>query len=142
MKITRVTKITDEIITAFERLIPALTSKTALPTRAALEDLVRFTGSTLFLARDSAGEIVGTATLTLVCAPTGLHARLEDVVVLESARGQGVGAALTEAVICAARELGANYLALTSNPRRAAANRLYQRLGFKPWETNVYRLDL
>jgi len=31
---------------------------------------------------------------------------------------------------------------LTSRPDRAAANRLYQRLGFAPRETNVYRLEL
>ncbi|NCZ89134.1 MAG: GNAT family N-acetyltransferase, partial [Actinobacteria bacterium] len=31
---------------------------------------------------------------------------------------------------------------LTSRPSRAAANRLYQRLGFVARETNVYRYEL
>lgn len=143
MLIFRVDKITDEIFEAFQRLIPQLTINVPPPTRAELEALVAFEGSILLAARASAdGPILGAATLSLVRAPTGLHARLEDVIVDDAARGQGLGAALTEETIRLARELGANYLALTSNPRREAANRLYQRLGFKSWETNVYRFDL
>lgn len=143
MLIFRVDKITDEIFEAFQRLIPQLTINAPPPTRAELEALVAFEGSILLAVRANAdGPILGAATLSLVRAPTGLHARLEDVIVDDAARGQGLGAALTEETIRLARELGANYLALTSNPRREAANRLYQRLGFKPWETNVYRFDL
>ena len=37
---------------------------------------------------------------------------------------------------------GARAVHLTSRPDRAAANRLYQRLGFEPRGTNVYRLEL
>ena len=39
-------------------------------------------------------EIVGMTTLIAYRIPTGLHAVIEDVVVDESARGHGVGAAL------------------------------------------------
>lgn len=143
MHISRIDTISDEIYAAFQRLIPQLTANVPPPTRAELEALVAFEGSILLAARsETDSAIIGVATLSLVRAPTGVHARLEDVVVDESARGQGVGAALTEETIRLAREMGANYLALTSNPRREAANRLYQRLGFKRWETNVYRFDL
>ncbi|MEL0283455.1 MAG: GNAT family N-acetyltransferase, partial [Ilumatobacter sp.] len=31
---------------------------------------------------------------------------------------------------------------LTSRPSREAANRLYQRLGFEPYDTNLYRYNL
>ncbi|MFO7583338.1 MAG: GNAT family N-acetyltransferase [Anaerolineales bacterium] len=123
--------------------MPQLTTNVPPPTRAELEALVAFEGSVLLVARLEEGTpILGVATVSLVRAPTGIHARLEDVVVDESARGQGVGAALTEAAIDVARDWGANYLALTSNPRREAANQLYQKLGFKRWETNVYRFEL
>jgi ribosomal protein S18 acetylase RimI-like enzyme len=50
-----------------------------------------------------------------------------------------VGAALNEAAIASAAERGARTVDLTSRPSREAANRLYQRLGFVPRETNVYR---
>ncbi|MFZ8877912.1 MAG: hypothetical protein ACO2Z4_10905 [Ilumatobacteraceae bacterium] len=37
---------------------------------------------------------------------------------------------------------GAKNVSLTSRPSREAANRLYQRLGFEPYETNLYRYRL
>jgi ribosomal protein S18 acetylase RimI-like enzyme len=79
--------------------------------------------------------------LTLVTfpIPTGLRAWIEDVVVDETARGQGVGAALTEEAVRRARTVGARTVDLTSRPTRQAANRLYERLGFELRETNAYR---
>jgi ribosomal protein S18 acetylase RimI-like enzyme len=68
-----------------------------------------------------------------------VRAWIEDVVVDDAARGKGVGAALNERAIEVARGLGARTVDLTSRPSREAANRLYQRLGFEPRETNVYR---
>jgi ribosomal protein S18 acetylase RimI-like enzyme len=85
---------------------------------------------------------VGSLTLAVFRIPTGLRAWIEDVVVDESARGQGVGEALNRAALDRAAALGAVTVDLTSRPSRAAANRLYQRLGFEPRETNVYRYDL
>ena len=41
-----------------------------------------------------------------------------------------------------ARRRGAKDVSLTSRPSREAANRLYQRLGFQPYETNLYRYKL
>jgi ribosomal protein S18 acetylase RimI-like enzyme len=72
--------------------------------------------------------------------PIGLRARIEDVVVDEAARGRGVGAALTQEAVRLARAAGARTLDLTSRPSRAAANRLYERLGFQKRDSTVYRL--
>ena len=74
--------------------------------------------------------------------PTAVRAWIEDVVVDESARGGGVGEALNRAALERARAVGAKTVDLTSRPSRQAANRLYQRLGFEPRETNVYRFQL
>jgi hypothetical protein len=41
-----------------------------------------------------------------------------------------------------ARELGSVTVDLTSRPAREDANRLYQALGFKQRDTNVYRYAL
>jgi ribosomal protein S18 acetylase RimI-like enzyme len=38
--------------------------------------------------------------------------------------------------------LGAKTVDLTSRPKREAANRLYQRIGFVPRDTNVYRFEV
>ena len=139
--IERVYEVTAEIAEAFRRLVPQLTTNHPAPSFADLQALVAFPGSVLLVAREGqAGPILGSATLSLMRTPTGVHARLEDVIVDGAARGQGLGQALTLEVIRLAKEAGADYIALTSNPRREAANRLYQRLGFERWETNVYRL--
>jgi ribosomal protein S18 acetylase RimI-like enzyme len=53
-------------------------------------------------------------------------------------RGKGIGEALVRHALNMARDAGADGVALTSNPKREAANRLYQRIGFKRWETNIY----
>jgi GNAT superfamily N-acetyltransferase len=132
------TEVTDEIVAAFGRLIPQLSSSSPTPAREELAAIVDDPFSVLYLARVD-GRIVGSLTLALYQIPTGLKAWIEDVVVDESARGQGVGEALSAAAVEEARRRGAKDLSLTSRPFREAANRLYQRLGFQPYETNVYR---
>jgi ribosomal protein S18 acetylase RimI-like enzyme len=71
-----------------------------------------------------------------------MRAWIEDVVVDESARRQGVGEALTEAMVEQARARGCVTVDLTSRPSREAANELYQKQGFARRDTNVYRRDL
>ena len=142
MVIERIDVVTEELAEAFERLIPQLTSNHPPPSFADLQALVAFPGSVLLVARESAADpIMGSATLSILRTPMGIHARLEDVIVDASMRGQGIGQALTKEILRLAKEYGADYIALTSNPKREAANKLYQRLGFKKWETNLYRYE-
>jgi ribosomal protein S18 acetylase RimI-like enzyme len=86
--------------------------------------------------------IVGSLTLVIFHIPTGIRAWIEDVVVDVDARGKGVGEALNTFALTEAKRQGATTVDLTSRPSREAANRLYQRLGFKARETNVYRYDV
>jgi ribosomal protein S18 acetylase RimI-like enzyme len=95
--------------------------------------------STLLVARRADGGIVGMLTLATFRIPTGMRAWIEDVVVDEAARGQGVGEALCRTALDTAAAAGARTVELTSRPSREAANRLYRRLGFQPRQTNVYR---
>ena len=60
-------------------------------------------------------------------APFGL---LEDVFVAESKRGSGLGTALVNEVIAAARETGCYKLVATSRASRPKVHELYERLGF------------
>lgn len=144
MHIERVHSVTDELQEAFARLMPQLTANWPPPSRELLQQITGSAQVALFVARapDSAGVIVGAATLAVVLAPSGAHARIEDVVVDSDYRGQGIGQALILALLDHARRLRVKYVALTSNPRREAANKLYQKLGFTPWQTNVYRYDI
>ena len=130
--------ITDEDLAAVNRLIPQLSRSAPPLTGDALEQTVSWDGNHLLIARDG-DRVVGMLTLVTFPIPTGLRAWIEDVVVDESARGQGVGAALTQEAVRQARSLGARTVDLTSRPTRQAANRLYERLGFELRETNAYR---
>ena len=129
----------DEIVEAFVRLIPQLSSSSPPPGAQELDEIIRSPVTVLFIARNGEGEVVGSLTLVLFRIPTGLRAWIEDVVVDEGARGAGAGKALTEAALARATAAGARSVDLTSRPDRAAANRLYQRLGFESRATNVYR---
>ncbi|MFI6168532.1 GNAT family N-acetyltransferase [Nocardia sp. NPDC051052] len=117
-------------------------SKTAAPlTIDALAALIASDSAMLLLAESEAG-VVGMLTLITYPIPTGIRARIEDVVVDESARGKGVAFELTSAAVELARQAGARTVDLTSRPERESANRLYQRAGFKPRDSVTYRLTL
>ncbi len=139
--VERATEVTPELISAFELLIPQLSSSNPPPTSSELQKIVSSDSSTLFVARVE-GKIVGSLTLATFRIPTGVRAWIEDVVVDGSARGHGVGEALNQAALSEARAQGAVTVDLTSRPSREAANRLYQRLGFVQRDTNVYRFTL
>ena len=130
----------ETVVAAFERLMPQLSSSSLFPTTEQLLEILNHDASTVLLARE--GEtIVGSMTLVVFPIPTGVRAWIEDVVVDEQARGTGVGEALNKRAIEIAIEAGAKTIDLTSRPSRAAANRLYQRLGFVARETNIYRYE-
>ncbi len=133
------TDASDDLVEAFQRLVPQLSRSAPPPGRTELADIVGSPATHVLVARDDAGTIVGTLTLAVFRIPTGVRAWIEDVVVDESARGQGVGEALNREAIRTAAEAGARNVDLTSRPSREAANRLYRRLGFEQRETNVYR---
>jgi ribosomal protein S18 acetylase RimI-like enzyme len=146
IEITESTEVTPELVEAFERLTPQLSRSNPPPTSGELAEIAASEATILLVARDperqGADAIVGSLTLALFRIPTGLRAWIEDVVVDDSVRGQGVGEALNRCALEMARLRGARTVDLTSRPSRDAANRLYRRLGFEPRETNVYRYDL
>ena len=142
MQIDIVTSADAELYEAFQRLVPQLTQNNPAPTLDELTALVQDASSTLMIARDDRGVIIGALTLTVYRVPTGIRSIIEDVVVDISARGQGVGEALMLRAIDLARQKGAQNISLTSNPSRMAANKLYLRVGFQKRETNSYQLKL
>ena len=131
----------DELIAAFNRLIPQLSRSAAVPTPDAIREIVAAPASTVLIARDGRdhGRIVGLLTLVVFRIPTGVRAWIEDVVVDEAVRGRGVGEALSQEAIQRAVGAGVRTIELTSRPSREAANRLYQRLGFVRRDSTVYR---
>jgi len=131
-----------ELVAAFRRLLPQLSASAKDIEAYDLESIVASPATMLLMARDENDEYVGTLTLVLFRSPSGARGWIEDVIVDENSRGNGVGEALVDEAIRQAQKANARTLDLTSNPTREAANRLYVRCGFEERTTNVYRFSL
>ena len=140
MYIERVSEVTEELQDVLQRLVPQLGVHKIPPTLEELDELIKSESSTLLAARfpDEDGVIAGILSLIIYRVPTGLRSIIEDLVVDEKLRRQGIGEALIRYAIELAREAGADGLSLTSNSQREAANHLYQSLGFELRKTNPY----
>ncbi|MGW0579839.1 GNAT family N-acetyltransferase [Streptomyces sp. NPDC002920] len=84
-----------ELVGAFGRLLPQLSSTAEPLDYEAVDRLVTCDANTVLIAGASE-RIVGTLTLVLLPLPSGLRARIEDVVVDDDARGQVFGGFLIQ----------------------------------------------
>ena len=138
MKIELFTQVDESTVDVFKRLMPQLTGKDEYPSLEELQRVIQSDERFLFFATEN-GEVIGTLTLVFYQLPSGLKAWIEDVIVDEHARGKGVATALLKHALQVARDKGSLKADLTSMPWRTAANRLYQKMGFKKRESNMYR---
>ncbi len=124
---------------AMQRFLDQLTSSPMTLTEEMFNELLASSNSHLFfLMKD--GQIAGMLTVGIYYSPTGGKAWIEDIVVDETFRGQGLSKLLVAHAIEFVKEKQVPSLMLTSNPKRVAANKLYQAMGFSRKETNVYRM--
>jgi len=112
----------------------------------------------LLVAADADDTILGTVTIAPPGSPWAQVAAADELefrmlAVSASARGRGVGEALTRAAVDRATELGLRAVVLSSSEEMTVAHRLYERLGFhrtpaKDWQPApavtliTYRLEL
>lgn len=94
------------------------------------------------VSKGLSGCIVATATLCVSHTPEFTLGGIEAVVVDSDCRGQGLARQLMEHILTEAKHFGCVKLHLTSNPRRVAANALYQKMGFQLYATNNYEKEL
>jgi ribosomal protein S18 acetylase RimI-like enzyme len=130
--------VTPEVLEAFQRLMPQLSRSAPPPDAEALTSIVGSPAITVLIARTES-KVTGTLTLAMFPCPTGLRAWIEDVVVDEAARGLGIGEALSRKALDIAQAAGARTVDLTSRPSRAAAGRLYERVGFAERQSRLFR---
>ena len=112
-----------------------------LGTEQDLNDIVT-DKNVIFIAVQDGEKIIGMATAYLAQKFGKKTGFVEDVVVDETYRGQGLGQKVMEVLIQEAKNAGASQLYLTSGPDRIAAQKLYLRIGFKKRETDVFKLVL
>ena len=143
MRVEAVKEVTPQLMAALARLLPQLNPKLEMPDKERLQRLIKDPAATLLIAI-SGDDIIGTTTVIVYTTPFWIKARLDEVVVDDSARGKGIGEALVSAALEVGRERGAQIAELQSGrgPNRAAAHRLYERMGFQIRETDVFRIVL
>ena len=143
MRVEAVNEVTPHVHAALARLLPQLNPNLHVPDMERLQRLVADPAVTLLVAQEG-DTIVGTTTVVVYTTPFWIKARLDEVVVDHSARGKGVGEALVKVALQIGRDRGAQVAELQSGhgPAREAAHRLYERLGFKIRETDVFRIAL
>jgi GNAT superfamily N-acetyltransferase len=143
MRVDAVREATPDLERALATLLPQLNPNLPLPDLARLERLVADPDVVLLLARDG-DQVVGTTTVIVYTTPFWIKARLDEVVVDSAARGRGAGEALVRAAIEIGRRLGAQVVELQSGrgPNREAAHRLYERIGFRTRDSDLFRLVL
>lgn len=143
MKITqlRANQLTRKTLADVNALLKQLKSNYKPETLAGLRAAAGDSHTVCMVIRDS-GKIVGMGFLFVMQTLQGRNGYIEDVVVDDMYRGQGLGKKLMEALIGVAKKKRVTEIELTSRPLRVAANKLYQKMGFQHRETNVYKLKL
>jgi len=141
MVIKEITKGTPALHSRMLILLKQLTANDICFTLDDFNSIVNSERSILIGAFDN-NNLVGILTLVIVQIPTSKNGRIEDVVVDINHRGKGIGEKLTFEAIKLGKELNISKLFLTSNPKRIEANKLYQKMGFKPKITNTYFYEI
>lgn len=124
---------------AMQRFLNQLTTSPMVLTESMFHQLLDSENSHLFFIMKEE-QIAGMLTVGIYYSPTGGKAWIEDVVVDETFRGQGLSKVLVAHAIEFVKSQQIPLLMLTSNPKRIAANKLYQAMGFERKETNIYRM--
>ena len=139
MKISRIKRFNGRVFEAVLRLLPQLAPDAELPTKDYLERVLTSENIHFFTGELDNNRIVAMLTIGTYNTPSGTKVWIEDVVVDESQRGKGFGEEIMLLAIDYSKSLSAGSVSLTSRPSRIAANKLYQKIGFIQYETNVYR---
>lgn len=105
--------------------------------RESLDRMLAAPNSHLYVIREE-DRIVACASLCIFHQPFSTDATIESVVVSSKMRGKGLGRKLMEHLLEEATRMNVDCIHLTSNPKREAANVLYQNMGFEKKETNCY----
>ena len=141
MTVSTIHKINEDMQKEIDLLLHELSPSLGTIDRDRVNRLLKEARLTLFAAEDDNGRLAGMLTLTFCPTLTGDKYWIEDVIVSNEYRGQGIGKALVKAAVSHVKQSGRPYrIYLTSNPSRTAARNLYRSEGFEEYDTGVFRL--
>ncbi|GAA2016627.1 GNAT family N-acetyltransferase [Catenulispora yoronensis] len=123
-------------LTATAYQVDALAEPTYLPRLRDTAARHAAEGTWQLVAVDEAGTVVGAAVYTVAGSEfadiaRGVEAEIRMLATAHAARGRGVGEALVRHCADRARAEDRGALVLSTKPQMAAAQRLYERLGFQ-----------
>ena len=107
-----------------------------------LMQVIKHPANHLLIAKNKENRIIGMIMLVVVLTVEQRLAFIENLVVDESVRKQGVASALMMKMTKMAKQMNLASIHLTSRPSRVAANEFYKKWGFKLHNTNYYKLQL
>jgi ribosomal protein S18 acetylase RimI-like enzyme len=140
--IEQLTKFSSADIDAIRNLASKLGSNYKELTDEDMQEMLDSSNTNILVAREEKEQkIVAMITVFVYRTPYLRKSYLDEFIVDELYRGRGIGSTLFKKALDLARDKGAAYVDFTSSPDKIASNSLYEKLGFKKRNTNVYRFD-
>ncbi|MFZ2188168.1 MAG: GNAT family N-acetyltransferase [Candidatus Moraniibacteriota bacterium] len=126
-----------------KQIIALLKEMTDKPINFQIENVIEDKNCHAIVLENENEEVIGFGALVVHLVPAfGYVGSIEDVVVGETFRGQGLGGKLMDELIRVAKDQKVIHINLTSRPERVASHKLYLKKGFFLRDTGVYRLNL
>jgi len=143
ISIRQVTHVTQQLVDDMGMLVAQLGPKYPFVASVQkIEEVIRCPTNTLLVAFNQDDRAIGMLLMISFPAVTGTKTWIEDVVVDERYRRQGVATMLFTEILFIARNRKITHINLSVRPRRIEANQLYEKLGFTLHDTNYYRYVL
>lgn len=130
-------ELTDELQSQISNLYTQLNAQ--IKQRPLTEILEANNNVIVFIAKEG-NDVVATALLSFYKVLSGFRGMIDDVVVDEKFRGQGIGRKMTERVLQEAKEIGIDEVLLFTGHHRKAAIKLYTGLGFELRKSGIYNV--
>ena len=140
IRIEELQRVTQKSLKEINALLPQLSKTPKLLSLKLLGTITKDKNTYLVVAKEGT-QIVGMGTLVAMITPHGKRAKIEDVVVDEKYRGKGIGEKISKKLVAIAKNKRVRRIELTTGQKRIAAHRLYERVGFKKVDSDVYRLS-
>ncbi|MBD1421639.1 GNAT family N-acetyltransferase [Sphingobacterium chuzhouense] len=125
--------IREEIIALYRQLSPGKTYQD-------ISQVLRADNGVYLIGGFQDGNLVGIASMAVYCVISGHKGWIEDVVVDNAYRGQGIGRKLIEYLLKYSREMNLTEVLLFTESHRIAARKLYENLGFRIKDSSIYVL--
>lgn len=103
-----------------------------------LNEILSHQNSTLLICCFIENTIVGIATIATYKVISGSKGWIEDVVVDEKYRNKGIGRKIIEKILLISKEKDLDEVLLFTEQHRTSALNLYENLGFKQKNSNIY----